>query len=156
MAIEGTRHLVECHCVLPQFRNANPPIYHKFVVFSTLIDDVVSLKMAQCNNCGILHKVIDICKSEIAHGLEEGKSIRSIEEISLGIPQRLAEFLIQQKVDISIWENIEFLLENKKESEIILGREQKDEVTQLKILHVRDDGTFKIKTEVRQDEMVLE
>lgn len=155
MGIEGTRHLVECHCVLPQYRNRIPPVYHKFVVFSIIEDDLVKPKIAQCNNCGIIHKVVDICKTEIAHGMEEGNSIRKIDDIKLGIPQRLSDFLDQQKLDVSVWEYIEFLLENQQDAEIILTKDQKDDVTQMKILHIKPDGSFKIKNDVRQDELSL-
>lgn len=155
MAIEGTRHLVECHCILPQYRNRNPPVYHKFVVFSVIEDDKVKPKLAQCNNCGIIHKVVDICKSEIAHGMEEGNSIRGIDDIKLSLPQKMCDFLSQQKPDLSTWEYIEFLLENNLESEVTLNKDQKDDVTQLKILHIKPDGSFKVKTEIRQDEVEI-
>jgi hypothetical protein len=152
MALEGIRHLIECHCTLPQFRNANPPVYHKFVVFSVLDEDSIQKKLVQCNNCGILHKIVDLCKSEIAHGMEEGHSLRTAEDIKLGIPDKLATFLTQQNADISMWEYVEFILDNKQEREVILKKEQKDELTQLKILHIKEDGTFKVKNETRQDE----
>ena len=152
MALDGVRHLIECHCTLPQYRNANPPIYHKFVVFSVLDEDAIQKKLVQCNNCGIIHKVVDLCKSEIAHGMEEGNSLRTIEDIKIGIPEKLSTFLVQQNCDISIWEYAEFILDNKQEKEVIIKKEQKDDVTQLKILHIKEDGTFKIKNETRQDE----
>ena len=155
MELEGTRHLIECHCILPQYRNKNPITYHKFVVFSIIEDDKVKTKMAQCNNCGIIHKITDICKSEIVHGMEEGNSIRSIEDIIVSFPQKLGDFLNQQKLDLSMWEYVEFVLENKKEAEIILSKDQKDDITQLKILHIKDDGSFKIKNETRQDEVII-
>ena len=152
MALEGVRHLIECHCTLPQYRNANPPVYHKFVVFSVLDEDVIQKKLVQCNNCGIIHKVVDLCKTEIAHGMEEGQSLRSIEDIKIGIPDKMVTFLIQQNADISTWEYVEFILDNKQEKEVILKKEQKDDLTQLKILHIKEDGTFKVKNETRQDE----
>lgn len=155
MALEGIKHLIECHCVLPQYRTRNPPLYHKFVVFSIIDDDKVVSKIAQCNNCGIIHKVIDLCKSEIAHGMEEGNSIRSIDDIKPSLPDKLVEFMSKQSVDLATWENVEFVIENKQEIELILNKDQKDDVTQLKILHIREDGTFKIKSEIRQDEMVI-
>jgi hypothetical protein len=71
----------------------------------------------------------------------------------LSFPQNLGDFLVQQKVDISIWEYVEFLIDNKQEKEIILNKDTKDDVSQLKILHVKPDGTFKIKSETRQDEV---
>jgi len=152
MALEGVRHLIECHCTLPQYRNANPPVYHKFVVFSVLDEDAIQKKLVQCNNCGIIHKVVDLCKTEIAHGMEEGQSLRSIEDIKIGIPDKMVTFLIQQNADISTWEYVEFILDNKQEKEVILKKEQKDDLTQLKILHIKEDGTFKVKNETRQDE----
>ena len=39
MSVEGVKHLIQCHCVLPQYRNANPPMFHKFVTFSVVDDD---------------------------------------------------------------------------------------------------------------------
>jgi hypothetical protein len=152
MALEGVRHLIECHCTLPQYRNANPPVYHKFVVFSVLDEDAIQKKLVQCNNCGIIHKVVDLCKTEIAHGMEEGQSLRSIEDIKIGIPDKMVIFLTQQNADISTWEYVEFILDNKQEKEVILKKEQKDDLTQLKILHIKEDGTFKVKNETRQDE----
>ena len=152
MALEGVRHLIECHCTLPQYRNANPPVYHKFVVFSVLDEDVIQKKLVQCNNCGIIHKIVDLCKSEIAHGMEEGQSLRTAEDIKIGIPDKMVTFLTQQNADISTWEYVEFILDNKQEKEVILKKEQKDDLTQLKILHIKEDGTFKVKNETRQDE----
>lgn len=152
MALEGVRHLIECHCTLPQYRNANPPVYHKFVVFSVLDEDAIQKKLVQCNNCGIIHKVVDLCKTEIAHGMEEGQSLRSIEDIKIGISDKMVTFLTQQNADISTWEYVEFILDNKQEKEVILKKEQKDDLTQLKILHIKEDGTFKVKNETRQDE----
>lgn len=156
MNLEGIRHLIECHCILPQFRSMNPPVYHKFVVFSIVEDDVVKPKLSQCNNCGIVHRVIDLCKSEIVHGAEEGNSIRNIEDIKLSLSQKIVDFLIQQKSDVTIWEFVEFLLENKKEAEVVLSKDQQGNITQIKILHVKSDGTFKVKSETRQDEMEVE
>ena len=84
----GTKHIVECHCVLPQYRNRKIPIYHKFMVFSIIDDsDTVLPKYAQCNNCGVVHKIYDICKSEILAGKDEIRTLCTIEDISLTIPE---------------------------------------------------------------------
>ena len=155
MAREGVRHLIECHCVLPQYKNTTPTVYHKFVVFSFVDDDVVQKKLAQCNNCGVIHKVVDLCKSEIVHGAEESSSIRKIDDIKLGLPSRLVDFLVGQNLDVATWEWIEFILDNKMEFEVVIKKDQKDEVTNLKILHIKEDGSFKVKNETRQDEVIL-
>lgn len=153
MELEGIRHLIECHCVLPQYRNRNPPVFHKFVVFSAISDDQVQKKLAQCNNCGILHRIVDICKSEIVHGLEEGSSLRSIEDLKISLPQRLSDFLVTQKLDIATWEFIEFLIDNKFEKDVVISRTEAGDITQLKILQINADGTFKVRNETSQNDV---
>lgn len=155
MAREGVRHLIECHCILPIFRNYNPPVYHKFLVFSIIEEDQVQPKIVQCNNCGILHKVIDLCKSEIVHGVEDSSSLRSIDDIKYSIPSNLSEFLVNQKQDITTWEYVEFIIDNKLDTEIILGKDDKTDVTQIKMLHIKPDGSFKVKSVTRQDVIEL-
>ena len=77
----GQKHLVECHCVLPQFRLNTTVLYHKFVVYSEFNSDgSVITKYAQCNNCGVIHRVFDIAKSEILMGNENNISIIGIED----------------------------------------------------------------------------
>jgi hypothetical protein len=153
MALEGIRHLIECHCVLPQYRNRNPPVFHKFIVFSAINDDQAQKKLAQCNNCGILHRVVDICKSEIVHGLEEGASLRTIEDLKISLPQRLSDFLVTQKLDIATWEFIEFLIDNKREKDVVISRTEAGDITQLKILQINADGTFKVRNETSQNDV---
>ena len=155
MALEGIRHLVECHCILPQFRSTVPSVYHKFIVFSVSNEDAVQPKLAQCNNCGIIHKVVDFCKSEIVHGLEDSSSLRTINDVKVAMPLRLVEFLVPQNLDISLWELIEFVLDNKLEKEIPLTKDDKTDLTQIKMLHIKSDGSFKIKTVTRQDTLVI-
>ena len=104
--MEGIKHLVECQCVLPQFRNASPPVYHKFVVFSVVNDaDSVVNKVAQCNNCGILHKVFEIGKSEILTGDEDGdSSVLTKEDIKMMLPSSVSNVLENYSADLSTWE----------------------------------------------------
>ena len=60
------KHVVECKCILPQYRTADPPVFHKFLVFSEILEDG-SFKdsYAQCNNCGVIHRVIEVSRSRI-------------------------------------------------------------------------------------------
>ena len=68
----GQKHLIKCRCVLPQFKKLDNPPVHKFVVFSALNEEGnVVTKYAQCNNCGVIHKVTDLCTSEIIPGRSE-------------------------------------------------------------------------------------
>ena len=79
--MKGVKHLVQCHCILPQYKNAKDPVFHKFTVFSVIDDsDTVVSKYAECNNCGAAHKVYDICKSEIVVGKDEVRSYLKISD----------------------------------------------------------------------------
>ncbi len=35
----GLKHMVECNCILPQYRNQTPAVFHQFVVFSIINRD---------------------------------------------------------------------------------------------------------------------
>ena len=60
----GVKHLVQCNCMLPQLKSKS--ILHKFLVFSIVDDNnKVQVKFAQCNNCNVIHKVTEVCKSTI-------------------------------------------------------------------------------------------
>ncbi len=44
----GQKHLIECHCILPQYRRSSNTVYHKFVVFSVIDDsDTVEVEIAK-------------------------------------------------------------------------------------------------------------
>lgn len=155
MSTEGFKHLIQCHCVLPQFKNSNPTIFHKFVVFSISEDDQFKEKIVQCNNCGVLHRVIDHCKSEIVFGNENIGSIRTIEDIELSLPERLAAYLKSQNIDIATWEQIEWLVENSVDSEVVIRRDEQAGRTNLKILTIKKDGSFKTRNEIVSDMMEI-
>jgi hypothetical protein len=151
MAVEGLKHLIQCHCVLPQYRNTNPPIFHKFVVFSIVEDDVVKEKIVQCNNCGILHRVVDHCKSEIIHGKESSSAVRTVEDVEINIPEKLAAYLKSQNVDIATWEQVEWILDNPQEVEIVIRRDEQGDRTNLKILNIKQDKSFRTRNEIISD-----
>ena len=84
--LTGIKHLIECHCILPQYRGRKETVFHKFVVFSIVdASDTCIPKYVQCNNCSAVHKVYDICKSEIIPGRDELKTVVSIEEVKFGM-----------------------------------------------------------------------
>ena len=62
-------------------------------------NEEVKQKNAQCNNCGVIHKVTGICKSEILTGREEARAIISIGDIKLSLPSRIAEILSSYSCD---------------------------------------------------------
>lgn len=149
---EGIKHLIECNCILPQYRKRKNPIWHKFPVFSILdSNNNIDSKFVQCDNCGIIHKVMEIGKSEITTKENIG-SIRKIDEIKLSLPDNIVGLLEQYKSDITAWEEVEFILENQKwGAHIILSKEDIDGNTNGKILVLNGPTLVKIKNFTRQE-----
>lgn len=142
----GQRHLVQCQCVLPQYRKLANPIFHKFVVFSIMDNDTVEPKYVQCNNCGAVHKVYDLCKSEIIPGKDDLRSVTTIKEIGLFIPADLRQLLETYDCEISIWERIKFILDEQRWGEkVVVTRET-----------VKDETTGKLLTIAARDRFTVE
>ncbi|MAH43923.1 hypothetical protein CL614_09470 [archaeon] len=150
--MEGIKHIIECHCVLMQHRNVKNPIYHKFVVFS-IIDDsnTVVPKFVQCNNCDTVHKVFDICKSEIISGKDElGAGVQKDDLIRF-FSQDLQDVLEAYNADLATYENVAFILEYKKwGSFVILTRETINDDETGKMLTFKNNNKFKIETFTNQ------
>ena len=142
----GQKHLVECNCILPQFRRQPDPPFHRFVVFSQIEDDgTVTSKWAQCNNCGAIHKVVDVCKSEIQTGREQSSAVLTIDDIRHGISKELADVLEKHSVDVATWEFAQFVIENSKWGEsVLLSSEMVDGERQGKMLRILGNTLFKI------------
>lgn len=148
------KHLIQCHCILPQFRKIPNPVFHKFMVFSIIENDTVVPKYVQCNNCSAVHKVYDICKSEMVPGKDELRSVTTIDEIRTFIPDDLRRLLDSYKCDLPIWENIKFLLEEKMWGEkIILTRENINGEITGKILTVISGDRFSLESYISREEI---
>ena len=142
---QGIKHLVTCRCVLPQFEeNPDPPL-HQFVVFSVLVDDQVIPKYVQCNACDIVHKVTDICKTEIMAGREHMGSIMTVDDIKMGLPEQLVVMLEKHDVDKATWEQAKWIIENERWGEhIILSSETIDGLKQIKYVRILGKGLFQM------------
>jgi hypothetical protein len=90
------------------------PIFHKFVVFSKT-DDKGHLvtKLSKCNNCDILHRIIDFCKSEVLHGRDEAISVMTIDDISTSLPEKLVDILDVHFCDIATYEEALDIVEER-------------------------------------------
>ena len=121
------KHLIECHCILPQYRERRDPVYHKFVVFTELDEhDNVIPKHAQCNNCGVIHRVVDVGRSEINSGREASAALVDIADVKLSLPPNIVSVLETYAVDLATWEETAWILENQSwGSYIILASEEK-------------------------------
>lgn len=144
---------MKCRCVLPQFKNRQNPPPHHFMVFSVIKDDEnVIVKHAQCNNCGLIHKVVDICTSEIITGKESSASVLNIDEVKMGLPKNLSDILERSNVDLSTWELARFIVENKRWGEVvILSHEEEAGVRHGKYLIVLGENLYKVDNFTREE-----
>ena len=152
--MSGQRHLIECHCILPIYKNRQKPIYHKFAVYS-LIDEKtgnVQPKYVNCNNCGVTHYVKEFCKSEIKIGKEDIKSVRVIREVSLSLPEKILKLLDEYNCTIDIYEEVEDVIESRDyPRDLVIKREIVDEKYHLKILRIISESRYKISSETIDD-----
>lgn len=144
----GLKHLITCRCILPQFKRMPDPPLHQFTVFSVINDDdTVAPKFVQCNNCGVVHKVIDVCRSEIVYGREAMESIVKIDDIKLSLPPNLAAVLEANDVDLPSWEAAQFALENEQwGSFIVLKTDEESGVRVGKYVRILSKTMFKVES----------
>lgn len=149
------KHLIECQCTLPIFKNKTKPVYHKIPVFSKLNeDDSIEEKYIICDNCDIVHKVEEVFKSEIKWGVEGLKSlVTTKEDIKFNLEslghERLVLVLERNQLHVSDWELAEFLIENEESGNVILEKNESDNNIIISML-VIEKGKFKIKKEIVQ------
>ena len=154
MTKDYIKYLLECKCILPQFKNSNPVVFHKFLVFSEIdtANGLIIPSYAQCNNCGIIHKVTDICTSEILSGKEAMNSIVKIEDIKLSLPPNLADILERNNADVATWEAAQFILENKQWGNfVILAQEEESGTRQGKYVRIMSETFFKVESFSREE-----
>ena len=149
----GVKHLIECHCILPQYKNKKDPVYHRFAVFSVIDEgDTVVPKLVNCNNCGVTHRVIDLCKSIINTSREDATSVRTKDDIRLSMPDDLIGVMDSYECDLPTWEQAEFIMRNSKWGEfIVLSRENIDEGFEGKILRFEPSGRYRIEPFVQRN-----
>jgi len=126
------------------------PIFHKFVVYSRFEDsDKIERKIVRCNNCDAVHRVIDLCKSEIVLRVEDTDVIIDEDEIKLGLPERLVKILEKNNSDLPTFEAVDDIIENEAwGSEVVISRKSLDiDKTHLKILEIKGPEKFRLKSE---------
>jgi len=134
--VEGIKHIIECHCVLPQHRRKDNPPYYNFLVFSIIDDsDTTIPKYAQCDNCGVVHKIIDLCRSEIISGRDEINSLTTVDDLKLMISSDVAQVLESYSCSLASYEHVHFIISNKRWGEfIVLTRDFINDEQQGKLL----------------------
>lgn len=149
---EGFKHMVRCRCVLPQLRDRpNPPV-HQFQVFSVVEDDhAVRSKIVRCSNCGILHRVDELCASTLLER-DEGAGVVTVDDLRGALDPRLAALLDREGVDLATWEAVSFIVEERRWGDtVILTTERVDGSRQGKYLRVFGPGLFKVESFVRDE-----
>ena len=152
------RHLIECQCVLPIYAKKTRIIYHKFPVFSTIDDsEKVKEKYVKCNNCDIIHRVYDYSKSEIMWG-EEGLKGYLVNKddirfnLELSGNENIANILEKYHSDISTWEYVEHIIDNKISDNVLLNKEEMSSTINCKYL-IFEKGKPKFKSESFQKDI---
>lgn len=149
MSRVGVKHLVKCVCVLPQLSKLQNPPSHEFVVFSIYdneTDDFEST-FVKCDNCGIVHKITDICSSTIMKGKEDLRTIVTIEDVKNSVTEKLSSILEQHHCDLPTWQQVAWILETQSwGSSVILTSEYIDGTRQGKSLIIISESLYKIVT----------
>lgn len=141
----GVTHLIECHCTLPQYRDVEDVVYHKFLVFSIIEDDQLQPKYVRCNNCGVIHHVIDIAKSSIALGDDHDVDL-TIDDVKMSLPTRLSETLENYEAPVYVWEKAQFIIDEKRWGDsIALDVTDSDNKRTGKLLVIEGLDRFKVK-----------
>lgn len=93
----------------------------------------------------MIHRVIDIGKSEIDLGREASAALVSIADIKLSLPTNISSVLETYAVDLPTWEETAWILENQSwGSYIILSSEEKDGLIEGKCLRFVSPTSVKI------------
>lgn len=142
---EYVKHLITCKCFLPQFRHLPNAPFHKFIVFSDLDEaGLVEQSLVQCVNCGIVHKIKEVGKTEILKK-EDASSILSIDEVKSGLSEGILNKFSGYDLDLHQWQEIAWILENKQWGRsVILTKDSVDGLTQGKYAQILGEGMIKI------------
>jgi hypothetical protein len=149
---EYVKHLIECRCSLAQFRTWDDPPNHKFIVFSEL-DDLGNVKRsyAKCNNCDIVHRVLEVGKSETLRK-ESSKFLEDEDDIRPDLPAWLIGVLEQHSCEVHVWQEARYIFENKMWGRfIVLDKEREDDVVMGKVCQILGDNLHKVSTFERDE-----
>jgi hypothetical protein len=126
-------------------KNKSDPPLHKFVVFSIQENDKTLEKLVTCNNCGVVHRVFEICRSDILNNFEGTRSSLTLEDISMQLSESIRDILVSYEKELADYEHIKFMIdENVIDDFIVLSQEFNDDRKSGKVLKYKGDGKFAI------------
>jgi hypothetical protein len=146
--MQGIKHLIQCHCILPQFKKLKDPKFHQFPVFSVIDDaDCIEPKLVSCNNCGVLHRVLDVCRSEIVTNREDSSTAMKVEDFKHSLPSSLYDLLVQYEREVVDFEHAQFIIDNEQwDSTLILSREESSGIKQGKMIRFLSADRFRVES----------
>jgi len=154
------KHLIECQCILPQYKKQDKVLFHKFPVFSLFKENVNQdfsepiEKYVKCNNCDAVHRVYDICKSELLKNSDDYVDlVTNLEDLKYTIPAELIEILSKNQMDIADYEMCSHLIETKGTDKIILSKKNIGQNVVCKFL-IFTEGKFSVKQQTFQRDMI--
>ncbi len=139
--------MIECRCILPQFKNKKDAIFHKFVAFSAINEkDEVEISYVNCNNCGIVHKIIDLCKSEIQENSDDWQTI-NIEDIKISLPDSLCSLLESYDCDLPTYQFAFWYVDNEVYGKsLIIQKNETEDRVEGKLLFFKSKDQYRIET----------
>ncbi len=79
-------------------------------------------------------------------------SIVKVEDIKLSLPPNLSDILERNNVDVSTWEQAQFILENKEWGNfVILAQEEESGTRQGKYVRIMSETFFKVESFSREE-----
>jgi len=119
---------------------------HQFVVFSVIEDDdTIKPKYAKCNNCGVIHRVTEVNRSDILNNKESMSSIITVDDLKSSMPPRLVELLEGNDADLPTWEAVKYIYDNKHWGEFaVLTTESDSGVRTGKFVRMLGENMFDV------------
>ena len=137
------KHTITCRCILSQHKNIDNPPNFSFIVLSYIDNDNIIEKLSKCPNCGIIHRVYELCKSEILN--DETENIISIDDIKHTIPEKVSLILDDYSCELHVYEEAKFIIDsNNWGRKIILTREYVGTHYEGKLLEFNDRNNYEI------------
>jgi len=147
MQLDHVKHLVECNCTLKIFDGIEPTIFHKFVVFSVIeADGKFRPSYAACNNCGGVHRVTEVGKSQKLKR-ETAATLPNVDEIKASLPEKLVGLLEKYTLDLPTWQQIQFLLDNEQwGTAVVITKETDGDLVEGKYLILSGRNLWRVDT----------
>lgn len=144
-ALDYIKHLVECNCVLPQFKHTDPPLWHHFVVFSEINEKgEVIPSFVQCNNCGMVHKVTEVGVSSTMKK-DTLPALMTVEDIKSSLPEKLLAELEKHELGLPTYQEVAFIREHKLWGRsVLLTKDEVDGILVGKALQIIGETLWRV------------